>query len=94
VGSEHDEGPPDAVMQRLAESAARVVTQGLQATLRGASRGDVVETKDPVEGRDGLGHGRVVGLPLLGRLGKCLGGLIEGRLELCKRPKQKTSNMS
>jgi hypothetical protein len=24
----------------------------------------------------------VVGLPLLGRLGKCFGGLIEGRLEL------------
>jgi hypothetical protein len=84
VGSEHGEGPPDAVMQRLAESAARVVTQGLQATLRGASRGDVVGTKDPTEGRDGLGHGRTVGLPLLGRLGKCLGGLIKGRLELCK----------
>jgi hypothetical protein len=70
------------VMQRLTESAARVVTQGLQATLRGASRGDVVGTKDPV------------GLLLLGRLGKCLGGLIENRLELCKQPKQKTSNMS
>jgi hypothetical protein len=92
VGSEHGEGPPDAVMQRLAESAARVVTQGLQATLRGASRGDVIETKDPAEGRDGLGHGCVVGLLLLGRLGKCLGGLIEGRLEPCKQPKQKTSN--
>jgi hypothetical protein len=36
----------------------------------------------------------VVFLPLLGRLGKCLGGLIEGRLELCTQPKQKTSNMS
>jgi hypothetical protein len=36
----------------------------------------------------------VVGLPLLGRLGKCLGGLIEGRLELYKQPKRKTSNMS
>jgi hypothetical protein len=81
-------------MQRLAESATRVVTQGLQATLRGASRADVVETKDPAEGRDGLGNGRVVGLPLLDRLGKCLGGLIEGRLELCKQPKQKTSNMN
>jgi hypothetical protein len=34
-------------MQRLTESAASVVTQGLQATLRGASRGDVIETKDP-----------------------------------------------
>jgi hypothetical protein len=37
VGSKHGEGPPDAVMQRLAESATRMVTQGLQATLRGAS---------------------------------------------------------
>jgi hypothetical protein len=94
VGSEHGEGPPDVVMQRLAESAARVVTQGLQTTLRGAPRGDVVETKDPVEGRDSLGHGHVVGLPLLGRLGKCLGGLVESILELCKQPKQKSSNMS
>jgi hypothetical protein len=83
VGSEHGEGPPDVVMQRLTEPAARMVTQGLQATLRGASRGDVVGTKDPAEGRDGLGHGRTVGLPLLDRLGKCLGGLIEGRLKLC-----------
>jgi hypothetical protein len=94
VGSEHGEGPPDAVMQCLAESAARMVTQGLQATLRGASQGDVVETKDPTEGRDGLGHGLVVGLPLLGRLSKHLGGLIKGRLELCEQPKQKTSDTS
>jgi hypothetical protein len=72
------------VMQRLAESAARMVTQGLQATLRGASQGDVVGTKDPAEGRDGLGHGRTISLLLLGRLGKCLGRLIEGRLKLCK----------
>jgi hypothetical protein len=71
-----------------------VVTQGLQATLRGASRGDVVQTKDPAEGRDGLGQGRVVGLPLLGRLGKCLGRLIEARLDLCKQSKPKTSNTS
>jgi hypothetical protein len=84
VGSEHGEGPPDAVMQRLAESAAHMVTQGLQATLRGASWGNVVEAKDPAEVRDGLGHGRVVGLPLLGRLGKRPGGLIKGRLELCE----------
>jgi hypothetical protein len=75
------------VMQRLAESATRMVTQGLQATLMGASRGDVVKAKDPAEGRDGLGHGRVVGLPLLGRLSK-------GRLELCEQPKRKTSNTS
>jgi hypothetical protein len=94
VGSKHGEGPPDAVMQRLAESATRMVTQGLQATLRGASRGDVVKAKDPAEGRDGLRHGRVVGLPLLGRLSKHLGGLIKGRLELCEQPKQKTSNTS
>jgi hypothetical protein len=84
VGSEHGEGPPNAVMQRLTESAARVATQGLQATLGGASRGDVVKAKDLAEGRDSLGHGHAVGLPLLSRLGKCLGGLIEGRLELCK----------
>jgi hypothetical protein len=32
-----------------------MVTQGLQATLRGASRGDIVEAKDPADGRDGLG---------------------------------------
>jgi hypothetical protein len=71
-----------------------VVIQGLQATLRGTPRGDVIETKDTAEGRDSLGHGHVVGLPLLGRLGKCLGGLIEGRLELCKQSKQKSSNTS
>jgi hypothetical protein len=33
VGSEHSEGLPNAVMQRLAESAAHMATQGLQATL-------------------------------------------------------------
>jgi hypothetical protein len=71
-----------------------MVTQGLQATLRGASRGDVVEAKDLAESRDGIGHCRVVGLPLLGRLSKRLGGLIKGRLELCEQPKCKTSNTS
>jgi hypothetical protein len=81
-------------MQCLAESAACVVTQGLQVTLRGAPRGDVVKTKDLAEGRDSLGHDHVVDLPLLGRLGKCLGGLVEGRLEPCKQPKQKSSNAS
>jgi hypothetical protein len=81
------------VMQRLVESAACMVTQGLQATLREAS-GDIVEAKDPAEGRDGLGHGRVVGLSLLGRLSKRLGRLIKGRLELCEQPKRKTSNTS
>jgi hypothetical protein len=94
VGSEYGEGLPNAVMQRLAESAARVVTQGLQATLGGASRGDVVKTKDPTEGRDSLRHGHAVGLLLLSRLGKCLGGLVEGKLELCKQPKQNSSNTS
>jgi hypothetical protein len=92
VGSKHGEGPPDAVMQSLAESATRMVAQGLQATLRGASRGDVVIAKDPAKGRDGLGHGRVVGLLLLGRLSKRLGGLTKGRLELCEQPKRKISN--
>jgi hypothetical protein len=50
VRSEYGEGPPDAVMQCLAKSATRMVTQGLQTTLREASRGDVVEAKDPAEG--------------------------------------------
>jgi hypothetical protein len=71
-----------------------MVTQGLQATLRGASRGDVVEAKDPAESRDGIRHGRSVGLPLLGRLSKHLGGLIKGRLELYEQPKRKTSKAS
>jgi hypothetical protein len=71
-----------------------MVTQGLEATLRGASRGDVAEAKDPAESRDGLGPGSVVGLPLLGRLSKRPGGLIKGRLELCEQPKRKTSNTS
>jgi hypothetical protein len=88
VGSEHGEGPPNPVTQRLVESVARVVTQGLQATLGGAPRGDIIKTKDLAEGRDSLGHGHAVGLLLLSRLGKWLGGLVEGRLELCKQPKQ------
>jgi hypothetical protein len=33
VGSEHSEGPPNAVMQRLAESAAHMAAQGLHVTL-------------------------------------------------------------
>jgi hypothetical protein len=78
VGSEHGEGPPNAVMQRLAESVTHMAAQGLQATLGGASRGDVVKTKDLAEGRDSFGHGHAVGLLLLSRLGKCLGGLVEG----------------
>jgi hypothetical protein len=47
-------------------------------------RGHVVKTKDLAEGRDSLGHGHAVSLLLLSRLGECLGGLVEGRLELCK----------
>jgi hypothetical protein len=78
VGSEHGEGPPNAVMQRLTESAARMAAQGLQATLGGASRGDVVKTKDLAEGRDSFRHGHAVGLLLLSRLGECLGGLVKG----------------
>jgi hypothetical protein len=94
VGSKHGKGPPNAVMQRLAESAAHMAAQGPQVTLGGAPRGDVVKTKDLAEGRDSFGHGRAVGFLLLSRLGKCLGGLVEGRLELCKQPKQNSSNTS
>ena len=51
-----------------------MAAQGPQVTLGGATRGDIIEVKGLEKGRDGLGHGRVVGLPLLGRLSK-------GRLE-------------
>jgi hypothetical protein len=84
VGSEDGEGPPNTVMQRPAESAAHVAAQGPQATLGGATRGDVVEAKGPAKGRNGLGHGRAVSLLLLGRLGKrlaVLNGLVKSRLE-------------
>jgi hypothetical protein len=71
-----------------------MITQGLKATLRGASLGDVAEAKDPINIRDGFGHGRLVGLPLLGRLGKRLGkrlgGFIKGGLELCEQPEEKS----
>jgi hypothetical protein len=70
VGSEHGKGPPNTVMQCLAESAAHMAAQGLQATLGGASRGDVVKTKDLAEGRDSFGHGHAVSFFLLSRLGK------------------------
>jgi hypothetical protein len=86
VGSEHGEGPPNAVMQRLAESAAHMAAQGLQATLGGATRGDIIKAKDLAEGRDSFGHGHAVGLLLLSRLGKCLNGLVESCLELCRQP--------
>jgi hypothetical protein len=84
VGGEDSEGPPNTVVQRPAESATHVAAQGPQATLRGAARGDVVETKGPAKGRDGLGHGQAVGLLLLSRLGKrpaVLDGLVKSRLE-------------
>jgi hypothetical protein len=84
VGSEDGEGPPNAVVQHPAESAAHMATQGPQATLRGATRGDVVEAKGLAEGRDGLEHGHAVGLLLLSRLGKrlaVLDRLVKSRLE-------------
>jgi hypothetical protein len=36
----------------------------------------------------------MIGLPLLGCLGKRPGGLIKGRLELCEQPERKASNTS
>jgi hypothetical protein len=84
MGSKDGEGPPNAMVQRPAESRAHVAAQGPQATLGGAARGDVVKAKGPAEGQDGLRHGHVVGLFLLSRLGKCLAvldGLVESRLE-------------
>jgi hypothetical protein len=78
------EGPPNAVVQRPAESASHVAAQGPQATLGGAARGDVVEIKGPAEGRDGLGHGHAIGLLLLSCLGKrlaVLDGLVKSRFE-------------
>jgi hypothetical protein len=84
VGGEDSEGPPNAMVQRPAESSTHMATQGPQATLGGAAQGDVVETKGPAEGRDGLGHGQAVGLLLLSRLGKrsaVLDGLVKSHLE-------------
>jgi hypothetical protein len=65
-----------------------MAAQGPQVTLVGATRGDVVEAKGPIEGRDSLGHGRA-GLLLLNRLGKRLAdlnGLVKSRLEPCRQP--------
>jgi hypothetical protein len=87
VGSEDGEGPPNAVVQRPAESAAHMATQGPQVTLGGATRGDVVEAEGPAKGQDSLRHGHVVGLLLLSRLGKrlaVLDGLVKSRLEPCR----------
>jgi hypothetical protein len=61
-----------------------VASQGPQAALGGAARGDIVEAKGPAEGRDGLGHGHAVRLLLLGRMGKrlaVLDGLVKSRLK-------------
>jgi hypothetical protein len=85
VGSEDGEGSPNAVVQHPTESAAHVATQGPQATLGGAARGDVVEAKYPAEGRDGLGHGHAVGLLLLSRLGKRL-AVIDRLVKSCLKP--------
>jgi hypothetical protein len=63
-----------------------MAAQGLQATLGGATRGDVIEAKDLAEGRDSFGHGHAVDLLLLNRLDKCLDGLVESYLELCTQP--------
>jgi hypothetical protein len=61
-----------------------MTAQGLQATLGGATRGDVIEVKGLAKGRDSLGHGHAVGLLLLSRLGKCLDRLVKSHLELCR----------
>jgi hypothetical protein len=39
-----------------------MAAQGLQATLGGATRGDVIEAKGLAEGQDSLGHGHAVDL--------------------------------
>jgi hypothetical protein len=73
-------------MQRPAESAAHMAAQGPQATLGGATQGDVIEAKGLAKDQDSLGHGHAVGLLLLSRLGKRLDRLIKSRLELCRQP--------
>jgi hypothetical protein len=89
MGSKHGEGPPNAVVQRPAESAAHMAAQGLQMTLGGATRGDAVEAKGLAKVRDSLEHGHAVGLLLLSRPGKrlaVLDGLVKSRLEPCRQP--------
>jgi hypothetical protein len=81
-------------MQRPAESAAHMAAPGPQATLGGATRGDVIEAKGLAEGRDSLGHGHAVGLLLLSRLGKCLDGLIKSYLETLQTAEQNSSDTS
>jgi hypothetical protein len=64
------EGPPNAVVQRPAESVAHMAAQGPQMTLGGATQGDAIEAKGLTESQDGLGHGHALGLLPLSRLGK------------------------
>jgi hypothetical protein len=72
------------MVQRPPESAAHMAAQGLQMTLGGATRGDIVKVKGLAKARDSLRHSHTVGLILLSRLGVRLDGLIKSRLELCR----------
>jgi hypothetical protein len=88
VGSEHSEGPPNAVVQRPAESVTHMAAQGPQVTLGEATRGGAVKAKGLAESRDSLEHGHTLDLLLLSRLGKrlaVLDGLVKSRLEPCRR---------
>jgi hypothetical protein len=70
------------------KSAAHMATQGPQEPLRGATRGDVIETEGPAESRDNLGHGHVLGLLPPSRPGKrlaVLDRLVKSRLEPCRQ---------
>jgi hypothetical protein len=76
------------MVQHPAESVAHMAAQGQQMTLGGATRGDAVEAKGLAESGDSLGHGHMLGLLLLSRLGKRLAvpdGLIKSCLEPCRR---------
>ena len=55
-----------------------MAAQGPQATLGGATRGDVIEAKGLAEGRDSLGHGHAVGLLLLASPSRAGPDLAEG----------------
>jgi hypothetical protein len=74
--------------RRPTESAAHMAAQGPQETLRGATRGDVIKTKDPAESRDNLGHGHALGLLPPNCPGKrfaVLDGLVKSHLEPCRQ---------
>jgi hypothetical protein len=65
-----------------------MAAQGPQVTLGGATRGDDVETKGPIESRDSLGHGHTLDLLPPSRLGKrlaVLDELVKSRLEPCRQ---------